>query len=350
MAVGLHRLEVDCCVKSGSNSTMVPQKKRHHFIPIAYLNGFTDNDGKVIAYRKDDVSRPLRLKPSEIAFERYYYSQPLPDGGRDNNTLEDLFSTIESAWPPMVQRMRERANINAELSTLFEFIGMMRVRVPAVRDMVEASLSETVMAELRLLDRFGELPSPPDGLEDILSMIEVAIDPHQSIHAMIPLVQEFARIADRLGLQIVHNKTDVDFVTSDNPVIYFNPEVSEAGILPYTVDPEGPVELFLPIDRRTALRGHSRNKWRFATHGVEHVELGSRDEVKRINRLVARFGYRFVFAADRAHERLVAKYAAYSPVLDVTGIQAPDGELIVRRMVFGPRRKKPKWDSKKSGE
>jgi hypothetical protein len=69
------------------------EKKRHHYIPITYLKNFTDNAGRVFAYRKDEVEPPLYLAPSEIAFERYYYSQPLPDGGRDNNTFEDFFST-----------------------------------------------------------------------------------------------------------------------------------------------------------------------------------------------------------------------------------------------------------------
>jgi Protein of unknown function (DUF4238) len=72
------------------------EKKRHHYIPITYLNNFTDAGGRVFAYRKDAPETPLHLRPSEIAFERYYYSQPLPGGWRDNNSLEDGFSTIEA--------------------------------------------------------------------------------------------------------------------------------------------------------------------------------------------------------------------------------------------------------------
>jgi hypothetical protein len=30
------------------------EKKRHHYIPITYLNKFTDNERKICAYRKDD--------------------------------------------------------------------------------------------------------------------------------------------------------------------------------------------------------------------------------------------------------------------------------------------------------
>ena len=83
-----------------------PQKKRHHYVPICYLDGFTAAGGRIFAYRKDDPFPPLYLKPDEIAFERYYYSQPLLDGGRDNNTIENFFSKIETTWPPIVERIR----------------------------------------------------------------------------------------------------------------------------------------------------------------------------------------------------------------------------------------------------
>jgi len=73
------------------------EKKRHHYIPITYLDKFADDTGKVMAYRKDEVLKPLHVRPSAIAFERYYYSQPLPEGGQDNNTLEDLHLRIFSA-------------------------------------------------------------------------------------------------------------------------------------------------------------------------------------------------------------------------------------------------------------
>src|SRR5579863_4649650 len=87
------------------------EKKRHHFVPVCYLNGYIGGDGKVFAYRKDEPNSPLHVRPREIAFERYYYSQPLPDGGRDNNTIENFFSTIESTWPRLVERMAQRQNI-----------------------------------------------------------------------------------------------------------------------------------------------------------------------------------------------------------------------------------------------
>src|SRR6266436_824482 len=107
------------------------EKKRHHYIPITYLNKFTDNAGKVFAYRKDDAETPRHLKPSNIALERYYYSQPSPEGGRDNNTLENFFGTIESAWNPLVARMLSGSSAAADFTssdfeTLFTFLVLMK--------------------------------------------------------------------------------------------------------------------------------------------------------------------------------------------------------------------------------
>jgi hypothetical protein len=51
----------------------------------------------------------------------------------------------------------------------------MRVRVPAARDMVEVILAEQVKATTRLLDQQGKLPPKPEGLENILDHLSVAI-------------------------------------------------------------------------------------------------------------------------------------------------------------------------------
>jgi hypothetical protein len=204
------------------------EKKRHHYIPIAYLDKFADGAGKVFAYPKDEVEKPLHLLPSEIAFECYYYSQPLPDGGRDNNTFEDFFSTIESTWTPLVTRLRTRSNISSDFETLCTFMGLMRVRVPAARDMVEVSLAEQVKATARFLDQQGMLPPKPIGREDILDHLSVAIDPHESLRAISDLAKGFSIVLGQLGLEVIHNKTDISFLTSDNPVEHRAPLILNA--------------------------------------------------------------------------------------------------------------------------
>jgi hypothetical protein len=268
--------------------------------------------------------------------ERYYYSQPLPDGGRDNNKLENFFGTIESTWNLLAARLRSGSGnfASSEFVDLFTFLILMRVRVPAARDMVEVTLAEDVKATARLLDQQGKLPPKPEGHENILEHASVAIDPHMSLHAMPHLARGFGKVLDYIGFEVLHNKTNVTFLTSDNPVVCFDPTVPEGRVLPYQVRPPyGSIELLFPIDAETLLRGHTGLR-RSGPRILGNTVLTDRQEVKRINRFTARFGYRFVFARGRTHGSLIVKHASTSPVMNM-----------LNGCVFGPRPAKPKWDA-----
>jgi hypothetical protein len=327
----------------GRSAVTETQKKRHHYIPIAYLSKFSDKDGRVYAYRKDDPVTPLHVNPSEIAFERYYYSQPLPDGGRDNNKIENFLSTIETTWPAIVDHIRKRDVTPDDFVELCVFMGFMRVRVPATRDFVELALAEQIKALARLLDEKGQLPPKPEAHPDILENLQVSIDPHQSLHAMAPLLQGFSRVMDSLEYHVLHNETDVSFLSSDNPVVYFDPSVPEDRLLPYRVEPpHGPIELLFPIDAKTVVLGRTGRP-----RMLSHYTLSSTRPVKRINRLVSRFGYRFVFASDKTHGAIISKYATTSPIGQFTTLPTANGYLVSAGWGFGPRPQKPKWTGAK---
>jgi hypothetical protein len=128
-----------------------------------YLRGFCNPDGKVCVYLKDRPKDPWWADPDTVAFERYYYSQPLPDGGRENNRLEDFFSSLEDRWPAVISKVQNREPLGPQFQDLPSFIIMHRVRVPAARDAVEATLAESVRMTARHLNDCGELPTPPMG-------------------------------------------------------------------------------------------------------------------------------------------------------------------------------------------
>jgi len=49
-------------------------KKRHHYVPKAYLRSFCDDTGKLLVYRKDEPSRAIALSAENAALQKYYYS------------------------------------------------------------------------------------------------------------------------------------------------------------------------------------------------------------------------------------------------------------------------------------
>ena len=316
------------------------KKKRHHYISKAYLKSFCDDEGKVWIYRKDDPKKPFRQKPDNTGFHKYYYSQPLPEGGMNHEALENFFSEIETPWPPIVERLQKREKIdNGMMDEICQFICLQFARVPANRDFAERIQAEMLKSMMRQMDARGEFPPPPKGFEDILDHVEVSIDPHQSIWAMRDMLGAVREILDQVGLDVIHNETDIPFLTSDNPVIWFDPSVSEEEMQPYNIKSDGPIMLLFPVSPNLMILGESFLLEKFIHYGIEHVECKSHEFVNKCNRCICRFAYETVFARNKGQETMIEEYADISPVLEPTRI----GPYLVHQRVFGKRKRKPAW-------
>lgn len=321
---------------------MSMEKKRHHYIPKAYLKAFCDDTGKLYVYRKDDPNKAIPLSPDNTGFHKYYYSQPKPDGEKDHNALEDFFSTIEAKWPRIVDQLHRRQNVNDSLEDFFMFMALQRVRVPASRDVSEKLYAERAMIATHQLDATGQLPPKPAGFEDILDRVEVSVNPHQSIHAMVTVAQGTGQVFDQIGFCAIHNKTNVPFLTSDNPVIWFDPSVQDADLRPYVLRPGGLVVFIFPVSPSLIIYGDSSSRDQFASEGLGIADLPDTRFVEAINRQVCRFGYQAVFAQKPGQERLIQEHAALSPVVSFDRAAGKSGPVSFQ-MIFGKRERKPKW-------
>jgi hypothetical protein len=326
----------------------VTEKKKQHFIAQTYLRGFCREDGKVCVYSKDKPGQHWWAAPDSVAFEKYYYSQPTPDGGQDNNRLEDFFCSIERGWPDLVSKIERCERCPGGLDQLLLFALMHRVRVPTARDSVERILAESVRMTARHLNDLGELPPPPPGLtfEYLDQHLVVTIDPHKSIHAMTDLAKGMNKIIHGIGFQIIKNNTTEGFITSDNPVVYFDPTIPQKFMQPYNINRDRmDIEFMFPITPRLLLWGHSQLKPRSGHYQVaSYQELTDKAFVRHTNICTARFSHRMIFSSESRHQPLVDKYADLSPVISVRHLVSKRGRGIVAQSVFGKREAKPKWN------
>ncbi|WP_426390347.1 DUF4238 domain-containing protein [Variovorax sp. R-27] len=319
------------------------QTKRHHYVPKAYLKAFCDPQGKLRVYRKDCPAEPLYQVPDATQFRKYYYSQPIPEGGQDNNALEAVFSEIESHWPETVAKLHQRGDVNDRLENIFQFMALQRVRVPASRDAAEAMLAQTVKDTMKVMLANGKLPPPPPGLENLPDLVQVSIDPHQSIHSMVAMMQGMGQLFSMVGFAAVHNETERPFLTSDNPVLWFDPSLSFEEQRPYTIQPGGPVFLVFPVSPKLALVGSTHYKEVFRVHGLQHSDVPDTEMVDHINAMVCRFAYEAVISQSLGQEDVIAAFAGVSPVHEAVPIPLAKGMVTIHRYAFGPRAAKPKW-------
>ncbi|MBT9512405.1 MAG: DUF4238 domain-containing protein [Acidovorax sp.] len=326
------------------------QTKRHHYVPKAYLKAFCGPTGRLLVYRKDQPEKALPVTPDATQFRGYYYSQPLPQGGQDNNTIEAFFSTVEAKWPPAVAALHSRSVVDVALMTdIFEFMALQFARVPAQRDMVEASLAQMVKSELQVLRLNGSLPKLPFDIEGILDHVVVSIDPHQSIHAMVPIMQSMGELFNHIGLEVIHNSTCTAFLTSDNPVIWFDSSLPFAKQRPYTVDlKDGDIQFFFPVSPTMAIRGSREKQATCAKQGLHHTDVLDENWVKTINKQICRFAYEAVIACGPGQEQVIQELAELSPIHEAITIPGLSGFTTLHRQAFGARAPKPKWKTSES--
>ena len=311
-----------------------------------YLRAFCNPGGKVCVYLKDRPKTPWWADPDTVGFENYYYSQPTSDGGRDNNRLENFFSSLETRWPDVFSKIQNKEPLGKHFKDLLTFVIMHRVRVPTARDAVELSLAEAVRMTARQLNDCGRLLPLPEGLtfEYLDQHLAISIDPHRSILAMADLAKGVAKILDTIGFEILENNTSEGFITTDNPVIYFDPTADSTLLEPYNISRERlDIEFMFPITPRFLLWGHSIMNVRSDRHTPKYSDICDLNFVRRANALAVRFANRLVFSSEDRYQDLVERHGKRSPILSTTHFKTSSGRGIHTKHIFGTRRPKPKW-------
>lgn len=307
--------------------------RRHHFISAVYMDGFADKHGRVQVYRSEAPEDPHPMKPRAIGFERDYYSQKLPEGGQEDHRFEDLWNTIETVWPETVRALAVR-RLSPAIS--FNVLGMqtiMRARVPATRDRHALMLEAKLRTEHKVAEEIGALPPELERYAGQFDTVPVGINPHETLLAMQQEFKDFGDLCFRLGFEVLHNKTDTPFLTSDNPVCTYNPRQPAHVRTPY--DHSGEVELIFPISARMLVRGSSKR--RPANAISRHRDISDSRKVRQLNRTIAQFSYRLTIGQDRSSDDLIRTHAALVPTI-TTEVRRREKEIqIVCRNVFGAR-------------
>jgi Protein of unknown function (DUF4238) len=239
------------------------EPKQHHYIPETYLENFCGEDGVLWLHDKwEGKSFPSR--PTKVLKEHFYYAQPDHERKVWNHNIEKFFSEkIERDWPSTVRLIHEGANAVKNLRHFYMFLYAMRVRVPNCRKSVEYALQQQVKVVSGLIKDKKFLDDEKRGIAQInkvlnsnfrnmeelygAGVINITIDPHRSLLAMVDLAKGFSLVVSTIQLHFVKNCTAADFNCSDNPIVYFPAGQQPHRCEPYQFRPKRPFEFIFPI-------------------------------------------------------------------------------------------------------
>lgn len=188
----------------------MPDKKKQHFVPQFYLRNFSiDCSRKRLGIFNIDKSKFIsdgNLKNQ--AYKNYFYGHDL--------TIEDALSEQESRTAKIIQKIIDQDSIafftQAEHYYFLEFAIVLRERTAYSFDGLNESADKLLKAII------SKDPSAPKNIDIDEANISFANPTGTALYqAVISLAHAFD-----LAYKLVVNKTQMPFITSDHPVVFYN--------------------------------------------------------------------------------------------------------------------------------
>lgn len=274
-------------------------KKRHHYVSKFYLDGFTCSleDPYLWVFEKGKHV-PFKSSSQNTGFERYYYSFEKPDGTRDTNTIEDMYSQVEASAADVIRKIVNNEPIGGQdKAHLAYFIAFQVTRVPKFRKHIEEvdrhtikqiamSMGSDPHAFEAAIRTYEEQTGKPAGVgaEELRKFAkngeyDIVIKPESSLPIALMLPQTIWRTFAAMKWEILRATDDHHFITSDSPVFYCDPsrvsgEIFNIGLM------NRDVEVTLPLTRHIALlAGWNRRESYVQARGADVREINKRSIV-----------------------------------------------------------------------
>ncbi len=273
---------------------MAQTKKKHHYIPQFYIEGFTNNKGEVFVL--EHATGKINKQSKYGTFHKYkFYSvdftkHPKRDPesaqkikkslGIDHidisnvkeypDMIEDLLSDVENISAPIIKKLIKGEQISTrEKMNLSTFIALMYTRTPAFHSFVselekqvmEKDIKKIFSQKEKVKDTYNKMLE--EGYEDKIDLKElfkfvedkkykIGIPKELTIQYMLIGTSVIDRLLYKKTWFIMEAPTSTSFITSDNPVFMNHPIVYEKGA--FSVGVETPnVEVFFPLSKELLL-------------------------------------------------------------------------------------------------
>lgn len=254
-----------------STATAAQREPRaHHYVPQFWLAGFTDTGEKDGRLWVTDLKRLKQWpsNPENTGHRRDFYRLSDSDA-KDPVAFEKLFSRIEDTFAPMVRALdkRPRGPYLAEWESLFMYIAVQWMRVPAFRPML-LRIADDIQRRLMVkalknpqswatwLKKCGVAPDAPGADYDSMVKFErehnyaLSAEPEWYLYRGFKAIEHVAEtLAERNWRACVSVKGG--FIGSDNPTVMDGPKGELVGFK------NAEIVLF-PLSRHVLLVGTAR--------------------------------------------------------------------------------------------
>jgi hypothetical protein len=251
------------------------EHKRQHYVPQFYLRGFSLAGGKKICLLVLDQEKVVHgADLSTQCYEDYFY-------GADLKLEKALGAHIEGPASKVIKDIITTGKLPKEKTedylALFSFVLFQHGRTVYAAEELEQMTEELGAVIIQEIAVNTGMVQPDEVKDAKLGIHKPVLMAVQMSAQMLPLTLD-------LRAKLLTNKTAEDFITSDHPVVLFNPYYTKS----YPGSTTGWVvkglQVFLPLSPRLALCLYDSNTYKFGARNQEQVELTSLTDVQWLNK------------------------------------------------------------------
>jgi len=197
----------------------MPEKKNQHLVPACYLRNFEADISEIrkvnpkfcsgIYINNNMLTENWKLKSvtHKSLTKSYFYN--LPEDDPKQPLIENYLSSVEGDYATYIKQIIEGEVNNENLSFMSYFVTLQFMRVEAFIDMFQGAWDKVA----GWIDKFEGKDSYKTALKDISKRQLVGLDLGYIIH---------------WHSVIIYNETNFPFITSDNPVVRRQINISDA--------------------------------------------------------------------------------------------------------------------------
>lgn len=268
------------------------QPRKQHYLPQFYLRGFS-LDGRGLHQIEKITGKHYGCQIKDAAAVKDFHELDY-EGVEDPHALEKRLADMEGEFAKHLANVLADGIENEEARVYtVQLLSLMRLRVPAFKEHIEASYPSSIRKIAELMERDGRFPPvPPEHAEALqVKNLKFSVLNWKAMDLIFRLAGSEKLLAILYGMRstLYAAPPGMSFITSDQPVALYHPAASE---MPYGIGPEVKgVEITLPLSSRKLLRLDHANP-------IHADQVALPKQVVEFNRRTAAMARRYVFVAS----------------------------------------------------
>lgn len=188
------------------------EPRLHHYVPTTYLEGFSNDEGKLFC-ASNISKRAFSRRAKELAKRRDYNTGTLQNGEKDRTTVEEFFGQFETTYQEDVKNIIYGISDFETERRFLVFLALLKLRSPLSRDLLYSLLKKIITPKLKeslTESEIALLEQANKGDRGAIQEVSLSL----SGHMYPPIAQQL----ERLNYYIVSTSNSGLIYTSDNSV------------------------------------------------------------------------------------------------------------------------------------